>query len=156
MSETLENVQSGTPERPGMVTTLCILTFIGSGLSSLLGLIGIFASGWVMSLMGAEVDAAVAESGGGAAAEAAAAEVEGAMAMGTGILIAAFVFVLILSLLTLFGAIKMWSMKKSGFTLYAIGGGLWAILCIIGMSWLAAIVTIAFIVMYGMNRKHMV
>ena len=108
-----------------------------------------------MSLMGAEVDNAVAESGGGAAAEAAAAEVEGAMAMGTGLIIAAIVFVLILSLLSLFGAIKMWNMKKSGFIMYAIGIGIWAILCIIGMSWLAAIVSIGFIVMYEMNLKHM-
>ena len=155
MSETLENVESGTPQRPGMLSALCSLTFIGSGLTSLLSLIGIFATGWVMSLMGAEVDNAVAESGGGAAAEAAAAEVEGAMAMGTGLIIAAIVFVLILSLLSLFGAIKMWNMKKSGFIMYAIGTGIWAILCIIGMSWLAAIVSIGFIVMYGMNLKHM-
>jgi hypothetical protein len=118
-------------------------------------LIGIFATGWIMSLMGAEVDNAVTQSGGGMAAEAAAAEVEGAMAMGTGIIIGAIVFVLILSLLTLFGAIKMFAMKKSGFILYAIGGGIWALLCLIGGEWVYGLGGVAFIVLYGMNLKHM-
>lgn len=154
MSETLDK-SAEVGERPGMLTALCILTFIGSGLVSLLGLIGIFASGWVMSLLGAQVDQAAAEAGGGAAVEAAAAEVEGAMAMGTGILIAAFVLVLGLALLSLFGAIKMWSLKKSGFIMYAIGTGLWAVICILGASWLAAVASIVFIVLYGMNLKHM-
>lgn len=155
MSETLDNTAPAAGERPGMVSALCILTFIGSGLTSLLGLIGIFASGWVMGLLGAEVDKATEQAGGGMAVEAAAAEAEGIMAMGTGIFIAVFIIIIGLSLLTLFGAIKMWSMKKSGFTMYAIGAGIWAILCILGASWLAAIVTILFIVLYGTNLKHM-
>ena len=87
-------------ERPGMLTALCILTFIWSGLWTLLSLIGIFASGAFMSYFENMLP------GGGA--------------MATSIFIIVFVILFILFGLSLFGAIKMFTLKKSGFIMYTI------------------------------------
>lgn len=154
MSETLDGNES-TGERSGLLSALCVLTFIGSGVTAILGLIGIFASGWVMSILGGEVDKAIAEGGGGAAASAAGAEAEGILAMGTGILIAVFVVVLLFGLLKLFGAIKMWKLQKSGFWMYTIPSAILIILMLVGGSYLGGIIGIGFIVGFGMNLKHM-
>ncbi len=39
-------------KRPQFLTVLCVLSYIGSGLWALVSLIGIFASGWIMSMLG--------------------------------------------------------------------------------------------------------
>ena len=44
MTETLDNMNAGTPERPTFLTVLCILTFIGSGLGVLGSLMGFMGS----------------------------------------------------------------------------------------------------------------
>jgi hypothetical protein len=66
-----------------------------------------------------------------------------------------------------FGAFMMWKLKKTGFYIYTAGelipvvasiallgsmpgGGLFA-----GLGMIAAIIPVAFVVMYGLNLKHM-
>jgi hypothetical protein len=138
-----QNVAVVQNQRPTAVTVLCILTFIWSGLMALVSLIGIFASGWFASLLG--------DYGGGALGD-----------MAGGILIVIFLISFILWGLSLFGAIKMFGMKKSGYILYMIPNCLMLIGQIIGIfsaftfgSFLYLLVSILFIVMYGMNLKLM-
>jgi hypothetical protein len=153
------NTAASTQARPQFLTVLCILSYIGSGLWALLSLIGIFASGWIMSLIGggaaAEVDTSAMTP---EQAEAFAAMSEGGsgiMGMLSSYLIVVFIISLILAALSLFGVSKMWKLKKSGFWMYTIVNGLMVILGLLGGGIFGAVVGIAFIVMYGLNLKHM-
>lgn len=90
MSETLDtNLESG--KRPGFLTVLCILTFIGSGLGVLGGLLGV--------LIGSSSLAMFAPQG----------------------TIVVQIIGLLASVLCLFGAIKMWGLYKQGFIIYVLG-----------------------------------
>lgn len=140
MEENMNPVQ--TTQRPGMLTTLCILTFIWSGLWTLLSLIGIFASGWLGSVM----DDYIPGMGG----------------MGTGIFIVVFIVMFIIWGLSLLGAIKMFGLKKSGFIMYVIPNGLMALLQIFSIvaafspfGLIYLLVSILFIVLYAQNLKFM-
>jgi hypothetical protein len=164
MSETLDNVNT-TAKRPTFLTVLCILTFIGSGLGVLGGILG---------LVGSTALATFAPAAGGS------------------------IIWSILSLagaaLCLFGAIQMWGLKKSGFTMYLLGALIAIVVVIINtiaitsvvasvpvatgeyaaeanaaassvagavgaVAWGGAIfsivITIAFVLMYNANRKHL-
>lgn len=44
MSDNLDNVNAGSAKRPSFLTVLCILTFIGSGLGVLGGILGLIGS----------------------------------------------------------------------------------------------------------------
>jgi hypothetical protein len=44
MSDTLDNTNAGSAKRPSFLTVLCILTFIGSGLGVLGGILGLIGS----------------------------------------------------------------------------------------------------------------
>ena len=148
--------------RPQFLTVLCILSYIGSGLWALLSLVGIFASGTIMGMLGMgaasameqmdttglsqeQIDAMQSmQTAGG-----------GFMAMLSSYLIIIFIVSLVLAGLSLFGVIKMWKLKKSGFWMYAIVNGIIAILGLIGGGLVGGLIGIAFIVMYGLNLKHM-
>lgn len=75
--------------------------------------------------------------------------------MGTGIIMAIFLFFALLQILALIGASRMHKLKKSGFVMYVVANGLFALLMLLGNP-ILAIVTIGFIVMYAVNRKHLV
>lgn len=126
------NVEA-TGKRPGFLTVLCILSFIGSGLGILSMLLLIVGAGAILSFLG---------SMGGA---------EGAGSM------AYLVGSLILSLATLFGAIQMWKLKKMGFFIYTGASVIGIILPIVftGFSVFTLVINAAFIVMYYLNLKHM-
>jgi hypothetical protein len=173
-AENLENVQGGENNRPTFLTVLCILTFIGSGLGVLGGILG---------LVGSSVLTAFAPAAGGSIIWA--------------------LLALVASALCLFGAIQMWGLKKMGFTLYLAGSAISVIVTIInaatastrvssmssrmneynselgseyaaqneqamnavgsvasGFAWGSAIfgiiIVIAFVLMYNANKKHLV
>lgn len=159
------NAGGGAPQRPMFLQTLCILSFIGSGLWALISLIGIFAGGWIMSFIGGGAMNDAMQSGmaegmegleGGAEAAAAMADAgSGMMGMLSSYLIIIFVVSLVLAALSLFGVMKMWKQKKMGFWIYAIVNGILAVFGLIGGGLVGAIIGIAFIVMYGLNLKHM-
>lgn len=148
-----ENVSG---ERPTFLTVLCVLTFIGSGLGVLGGILGLVGSSALASL---------------------------APAAGAGIIWA--LLGLASSALCLTGAIQMWGLKKMGFTLYLAGSGLAILVAIINgatasssvgqlkgmgasevagaantMIWTTIIfsilITVAFVLMYNANKKHLV
>jgi len=131
-----------TKKRPTLVTVLCILSFIGSGLGVLVMLLLLVGAGSIMSFLGnvPGFGDAMAESGGGSG-----------------------MIYLILNLIfnagTLFGAIMMWKMKKIGFWIYAASYVVQFILPMIMVggrfSILGLIIMAAFIVLYGINLKHM-
>lgn len=139
-----QNVIFKKKERPGLLTVLCICTFIWSGIMTVMSLTGIIASrvfaefitnyiGGMASIIGGYI----------------------AIVMG--------VF-LILWFLSLFGAIKMFSLKKSGFIFYIIPNSIFLIIQILliyfipTMHWfvyLYTVVSLLFIILYASNLKHM-
>ena len=79
----------------------------------------------------------------------------GMMSMLSSYIVVIFIISLIFAGLSLFGVIKMGKLQKSGFWIYAGVNGLLAVLGLIGGSVFTALIGIAFIVMYGLNLKHM-
>lgn len=142
MSETNENE---SVKRPGFLTTLCILTFIGSGLGVLGGILGLVGSSALAMLVpaGSSVLSSVA----------------GLVASG----------------LCLFGAIQMWGLKKQGYILYLVGSLIAIAMPFISMFTMpdagifgeavkSAMLTgaltglainVLFIVLYTINKKHL-
>lgn len=130
-----EETNVETQKRPGFITVLCILTFIGSGLGILGGILMLVGSGMLAgSSFGSLLGAAA---GGGA--------------LYGGLILAG-------NLACLFGAIQMWKLKKMGFYIY-IAGSLIGIIAPIaigaGFNVGSVIFPVAFMVMYGINLKHM-
>ncbi|MQY78518.1 MAG: hypothetical protein GH151_04875 [Bacteroidetes bacterium] len=136
-AENVEQQQPATKERPTFLTVLCILTFIGSGLSALLFLIATIAAGAITNFLGSLPGMSEAATGGSVY----------------------FLVALIFALASLFGAILMWKLKKIGFFLYSGVNVIAIFLPIIfisgSISWFGAFITVVFIVLYGLNVKHM-
>ena len=157
---TLDNLGDEQPQqRPVFLTVLCILTWVGSGIGFLGGLVGFFTNQAenykeIINTPGAE-------------------DIMGTMASyeeylfwtnlsnGIGILVAA---------LCIFGAVFMYQLKKNGFYIYLGGCVLSTAISFLAMShlmpsglaWvgyitviLSTLVSVAFIIMYGVNLKHM-
>lgn len=131
MSET--QTQSG--QVPTMLKVLCILTFIGSGLSALMYLLLIIGLGAVL----ANIPGAASMGGVGG---------------GTVMLIVG----LILAAASIYGAIQMMKLKKLGFFIYT---GAQVIMLILGpimgggFSFVGLIITAVFVVLYALNLKSM-
>ncbi len=144
--------------RPQFLTVICILSFIGSGFFALISIIGMVASSWIMSMFGMGMASAAqdpatmdAMNANPAAMQAA----SGFMGMGATVIIIVFLILLIFSALSIFGVVKMWQLKKSGFIIYTIVNGLLLILGVIGGSLVMPIITAGFIAMYAANLKAM-
>jgi hypothetical protein len=128
-----ENGEMETAKRPGFLTALCVLTFIGSGLGTLFMILATVGMGALMESIPGMADLM----GGGTAY----------FAVGA-----------ILSAGSLYGAIQMWKLKKIGFFIYAAAGVLGIITPLlfgISFSTMGAIFPILFIVLYYLNVKHM-
>ncbi|MFH0867249.1 MAG: hypothetical protein V1904_13725 [Bacteroidota bacterium] len=130
--------------RPVLLTAICICTFIWSGIMTVMSLIGIIASGIFADFITDYIGGLAAVIGGYIA-----------IIMG--------VFFL-LWFLSLFGAIKMFRMKKSGFIFYIIPNCIFLIIQMLllyfipTMHWfvyLYAVVSLLFIILYASNLKHM-
>jgi hypothetical protein len=136
-----------TPEkkgRPGLLVALCICTFIWSGIMAIFSLIGIIASGMFADLFREYLGGAAAVIGGYIAI----------------IMAVSFIF----WFLSLFGAIKMFKLKKSGFVFYVIPNCLMLIIQIAliyfmpsahWIVYLYTFVSVLFIVLYAANLKRM-
>ncbi len=144
--------------KPQFLKVLCILSYIGSGLWALFSLIGIFASSWIMSMfMGgamAKLDTSSMTPEQIQAMEAMSSG-SGMMGMLSSYIVVIFIISLLLAGLSLFGVLKMSKLKKSGFWIYAAVNGLLGILGLISGGIFSSIIGIGFIVMYGLNLKHM-
>lgn len=120
-------------KRPVFLTVLCILSFIAIGF----GLIAyVTAIGLATAATAVGVETAASNAG----------------------MIWAYIIVgFITAIVSLFGVIKMWKLKKQGFMLYAGASVASMIMGVVysGFNVVALIIPIAFIVMYYLNLKHM-
>jgi len=141
-----EQVTQQENKRPTLLTVLCILSFIGAGFGILgyitAGIIGGAAS--AAGSLSTDPDAALA------------ADVAGEV--GSSLLIFA-VIGLVVTLISLFGVIKMWKLQKQGFYIY-VGASIVAFIMTllmtpVGFPVMPLVFMIVFIVLYGMNLKHM-
>jgi hypothetical protein len=160
-SPIMEQQNAGAPaQRPTFLTVLCILSFIAQGFAAI---------GYIIVALGLGVVSAVATSDtmnealDGAEMSPEASEMMDAVeTAGTASLGLAWAYIIIGLLTTIIcfvGVLKMWKLKKSGFFLYA---GASAVSIIMGLVYsgmdglvMGTVVPVAFIVMYGMNLKHM-
>ena len=161
MSEDLlDDESNGTNELPQMLNVLTILTFIGSGLSLLSGLWGFFTMDSQKEAF--ELSRAQLESAGGSGnelmdglMEGAAIAIENAPTLNT--------ISVIVALLCLVGAFQMRKLKKTGYYIYLVACliGIIGPLAIIdggimgGFILLGSVFSILFIILYGVNLKHL-
>lgn len=139
--QNLDNAGAGTAQRPTFLTVLCILSFIGAGISIIMLLLAAAAMGVIEAgVAGAEAQGAVVESQ------------TGGIWLWVGISV-------VLSIVSLVGVIKMWKLQKSGFMIYAGASVAGMIVSVImsgfGPAIFGILVSAAFIVMYQLNTKHM-
>lgn len=142
-------------QRPGFLTALCILTWVGCGISLIVSIMAYIAAKAAMALAGGFSSLA------GTEGEKAMSELNNGMTNVYLSLGASVVGVL----LCLFGSIMMWKLNKKGYFVYIAG----QVLPIIGtfafaipgasmgaMTYVMALIfPILFIVLYGLNLKHM-
>jgi hypothetical protein len=168
MSEN-DTLDGGMPAQggsaPSFLNVICILSYIGKGLLALLFLIGAFATTWILSFFTSAMDSGMEGMEGlegydAAELEQAASAMDSFATMGSGLIMGVFLFFALLQILALIGVARMHKLKKSGFVLYIIGNGIFAVLLLLGMasggSPLLALLTVGFIVMYIINRKALV
>jgi hypothetical protein len=141
--------------RPKFLTTLCILSFIGSGLGILGGIYNLVTlPTQIAAIKGL---GSLASGLGGDLGKELSSQIESLEKYGmvsAGLSLAG-------SLVCLFGVIQMWKLVKNGYFIY-IGGQLLAIVgtfLIMGTSWMAGpigmIFPLIFIALYGLNLKHL-
>lgn len=146
-----------TPKRPQFLTVLCILTWIGSGLAFISAIYTFFT---------VDASAAMLENMnmGGADPTGMMGSVHEAMQKAVENKVPNLLVNTICPLLCVFGAIQMWQLKKTGYFIYiageivppiaafVLGGG--GMLGSLGAAG-ALVIAIIWIVLYGLNLKHM-
>lgn len=168
-----DEVDATTKKRPNFLLVLCILTFIASGFGLIMALVGL------MGVNDVETTFRNASAGSDPVAQRIFddIDIEGVQKIQTW----ANLLSLIASALCLFGAIVMFKMKKFGFVFYVLGQGVAVygsfvaigvmkkmaeimpvaavgdMMSIIGGATLvlSILIAIAFIIMYGLNLKHL-
>lgn len=148
MSEMLDTTNAA-PKRPTFLTVLCILSFIGAGVSIVLLLLATVLAG-AATAGTTMVDTSNMSAEGQAAMDAAQGAI-GNVWLYLGLAIAMVV-------VSLVGVIKMWKLQKSGYYMYvgaAVAGIIVDIAVGAGFTVGGLIFPVAFIVMYGLNLKHM-
>lgn len=142
MSDPLTQPPDTSTKRPVLLTLLCILSFIGNGFMVILGIAGIFTSGYIARLM-EEYS-------------------KGYENLGREMLLIFSFSILLVFGLKLWGVILMFFRRKGGYILYLIPTGLLMILNIVMLfatyePFVAGylVVSIVFIVLYGIFLKSM-
>ncbi|MFY9311004.1 MAG: hypothetical protein WAQ28_18315 [Bacteroidia bacterium] len=146
-------------KRPTFLTVLCILSFVGIGLSIVLLLIaylGFLAAASLADTLNAAATANGLKNAVDATAD--------AVGVSPGTMAWVTLIQLLLNLPILAGVILMWKRKKLGYFIYAPLEIIQAVLPIImgfgfvggmGMTIIGLLFPVAFVVMYGLNLKHM-
>lgn len=142
MESLVENTKNTVTKRPLLLTLLCILTFIFSGGATILSLVGIFASNWLIGKFDQLIP--------------------GGDTYSTAFIIVTFLVMLIIWGLSLWGAILMFGRRKGGFVMYIIPNGLVLVVQIIMMIsafhtyfLIATLISILFIILYSTQVKYM-
>ena len=165
-----QTTTDGEKKRPTFLKVLCILSFIGTAWGLLSGLWSWYAMNalaGVTEAMGGAMGDAMSEAAGGSEAGAAMGDAmnQGMAMMGMDPHKQAMsaLIVALLNIVVFAGAFMMWKLKKTGFYIYTLGqiasiavpfivvGGLMGGVTGIIMG----IFAVAFIIMYGVNLKHM-
>ncbi|MEO8069152.1 MAG: hypothetical protein ABI599_15750 [Flavobacteriales bacterium] len=161
---------TGAPKRPTFLTVLCILSFIGCGLGLFSGISGYFtAKAMDNGSMGKMMEGLSEAAGDAAAADSmqdGMADVDKAMdalGMDFGAMANNSLAQGLLCIVVLIGVFMMWKLKKTGFYVYTASNLAYAACPFIFMGGLAggmmgilgAIGPILFIILYGLNVKHM-
>jgi hypothetical protein len=145
MEETQITNGNDVPKRPTLLSVLCILTFVFSGIGGLWDLITLLFSDKIIELLKSTPNYDDAT-------------------MGSAIILlqAGWLYYLISFVLTacaIFGAILMWRLKKLGFHFYALSNLvlLFVPLLILGItiSWEGILFTSIFIALYAFNFKYL-
>lgn len=134
--------ETSTKKRPALLTVLCILSFIGSGLGVLIWLLFTIGISSFLGFMGNIPGFSEAMAGSGAET-------------GKAIML----LLVVLNAGTLAGAIMMWQLKKLGFWIYSGAFVLGFIVPLILMDQkfgiFGFIIMALFITLYALNLKHM-
>ena len=147
-----ENTGAGAPaKRPTFLTVLCILSFVAAGIgviASILGYVGMQAA----ENMGMRLTEGMEGMESMPGMEEAISMMKHAKTL--------LIVGIIVTLIALYGVIQMWKQKKMGFYIYT-GAQVLGIIVPVVIAGMAAfstfgvILSVAFIVMYGLNLKHM-
>lgn len=145
------NATNEAPKRPVFLTVLCILSFVAAGFA-ILGYAALIAVAGVATAAVGKLEDMAADSG-------------GAMTMSNysgpsaGMTWAYIIIGFLTTLIALFGVIKMWKLKKMGFYLYTGATVVSMIMSIVytgfGPATFGLVISVGFIVMYGLNLKSM-
>lgn len=158
MSEDSTN-GGGTQKRPTFLTVLCILSFIGIGFAVIGSVITIATYSAVDTELlteGMDDMSGMMEEAGETSGfmdmifSSAAASLEHARTLA--------VIQLIAALLCLFGVLRMWKLRKTGFYVYTVGNLAYPIAGIVlvgGIMATGLLFPVIFIILYGLNLKHM-
>jgi hypothetical protein len=144
MEETNFNEEIKEQKRPLLLTVLCILTFISTGISILGSLMIPMLSGVMTEMLNMPQFASEANT-------------DALRAIQAGW--SYYLIVLLLTSISLTGSLMMWNLKKNGFHLYTIANILLFYLPIIWFGFpfnlLGAFFPAAFITLYAMHMKYM-
>lgn len=167
-----EQSNQGNNERPMFLTVLCILTWIGSGIAFLGALINLFTVNTISKVYGesdtrfSDLMEEIPETGepGEEIGRAFAEEMVGGMDNLMKWMPTINLVNLGVAILCIIGALLMWRLKKTGFYIYTaatllaiivplvlLGGNLLGALSAVGAGFFG----VAFVIMYGVNLKHM-
>jgi len=142
MSETIPQYSEIRTKRPLLLSLLCILSIIANGIMVIVGLAGIFSSAYIADLMEQYSP--------------------GYQNFGHELLLVLSFLVLLIFGLKLWGVILMFFCRKGGYILYLIPAGMLMILNIVlvfatyNPAFIAyLLISIVFIVLYGIYLKHM-
>jgi hypothetical protein len=156
-AEAVEQPQQAAPaqERPTFLTVLCILSFIGVGIQIIQGLISLFAKGAGSMIMEA------AESLEGYEEVPGTEYIEESLSYASTLGIVS----ILAALVCLWGVIWMWNLKKTGYYIYIVGELAPVIVSFILVGFgsflggffamIGLIFPVLFIILYGLNVKHM-
>ncbi len=165
---------AAAPKRPTFLTVLCILSFIGGAWGVIGGAMNMFtgpATEAAMSEMSARMDEAKTqlgdEMGDQAGSEMVGGMLDGAMEMAQKAAAnakAIGISNIVLSIVSLLGVWMMWNLRKNGYWLYVLAtlGGLAVPLIFLGVNFMSilsvgfgGLIGVLFIILYGVNLKHM-
>lgn len=147
--------ETASAQRPTFLTTLCVLTFIGSGWAVLSNLFSIFMAEAVNQSMQAEQYSHMA------GFLASSVEVMQTLALHAREIA---LIGLVLGLLSILGAVLMFSLRRAGFYLYVAAQMLmlfvtpyfagFSSVVLLGMFF-SCVITLLFIILYALNLKHL-
>jgi hypothetical protein len=169
IDQNFAQTQPVTPQRPTLLTVLCILTFIGSGWGLISGVINIFTAKTIDTAglndqMQTEMEKL---NDSGTAGETVSKLMEGTMdvankAMENAVPLA--IISMVAAALAIFGAYQMWNLNKKGFYVYVLAqiisiAGIFVYLGVGVMSLMfigfGGLIALIFVILYGVNLKYM-